>query len=60
MDMVETPSSREVMLKHVSDSKLNKKFTFDRTFGQDSKQVRKGGRLQGTINSVLMQFPFPE
>lgn len=39
MDMVEMHNNREVVLRNNADTKLNKKFTFDRAFGPESKQV---------------------
>lgn len=39
MDMVEMHNHREVVLRNNTDTKLNKKFTFDRAFGPESKQV---------------------
>lgn len=36
--MVKVPSDREVVVKHMHDNKMNKRFTFDRTFAPDSKQ----------------------
>lgn len=41
MDMVEMHNNREVVLRNNADTKLNKKFTFDRAFGPESKQVRQ-------------------
>lgn len=32
-------SSKEIVARHTLESKLTKKFTFDRAFGSDSKQV---------------------
>lgn len=37
-EMVEVPSTREVIVKPAFESKSTKKFTFDRAFGPDSKQ----------------------
>ena len=39
MEMVEVPNQREVVLRVNADAKLNKRFTFDRAFGPESKQV---------------------
>lgn len=36
--MVEVLPPKEILTRHMLDSKLTKKFTFDRTFGQDSRQ----------------------
>lgn len=37
--MVKVPSDREVFVKHMIDNKMNKRFTFDRAFGPESKQA---------------------
>lgn len=36
--MVKVQSEREILVKQPGDSRVNKKFTFDRTFGPESKQ----------------------
>lgn len=38
IEMVEVPSHREVVVKQTYESKMSKKFTFDRAFGPESKQ----------------------
>jgi hypothetical protein len=38
-EVVEVASSREVTIRQGFDSKMTKKFTFDRAFAHDSKQV---------------------
>lgn len=54
MDMVEMPSNKEVVLRNNADTKLNKKFTFDRAFGPESKQVS----APHPISCCLFQRPF--
>lgn len=39
IEMVEVPSPREVIVKQTFESKMSKKFTFDRAFGPESKQA---------------------
>lgn len=36
--MVKVQSDREIIVKQTGDSRVTKKFTFDRTFGPESKQ----------------------
>lgn len=36
--MVDVPSAREIIVKSSLDTKMSKKFTFDRTFGPSSQQ----------------------
>lgn len=38
MEMIEVMSPREILVKSSLDNKMTKKFTFDRTFGQQSEQ----------------------
>lgn len=38
-EMVEVSGLRDVIVKQAYDSRATKKFTFDRAFGMDSKQV---------------------
>lgn len=38
-EILEVISPREIVTRHTLESKLTKKFTFDRAFGPDSKQV---------------------
>lgn len=38
-EVIDVISPKEIMTRHSADSKLTKKFTFDRTFGPDSKQA---------------------
>lgn len=38
-EVIEVTSSKEVIAKMLVDMKTTKKFTFDRAFGPDSKQV---------------------
>lgn len=38
-EVIDVISPREIVTRHSLDSKLTKKFTFDRTFNQDSRQV---------------------
>ncbi|XP_055841545.1 kinesin-like protein Klp61F [Episyrphus balteatus] len=37
-EVIEVHPPKEIITRHIADSKLTKKFTFDRTFGPDSKQ----------------------
>ncbi|XP_055915121.1 kinesin-like protein Klp61F [Eupeodes corollae] len=37
-EVIEVHPPKEIVTRHIVDSKLTKKFTFDRTFGPDSKQ----------------------
>lgn len=39
VEMVEVTSAREVVAKQTYDARATKKFTFDRAFGQESRQV---------------------
>lgn len=39
LEIVEVASCKEVLVRQPLDTKTTKKFTFDRTFGPDSKQV---------------------
>ncbi|XP_050333178.1 kinesin-like protein Klp61F [Bactrocera neohumeralis] len=38
-EVIETVSHREIVARHTIESKLTKKFTFDRVFGTDSRQA---------------------
>ncbi|KAI8126301.1 Bipolar kinesin KRP-130 [Lucilia cuprina] len=38
-EIIEVISPKEIVTRHTLESKLTKKFTFDRAFGSDSKQV---------------------
>ncbi|XP_011179772.2 kinesin-like protein Klp61F [Zeugodacus cucurbitae] len=38
-EVIETVSNREIVTRHTIESKLTKKFTFDRVFGTDSRQA---------------------
>lgn len=38
LEMIDVPSPREILVKSSLDNKMTKKFTFDRTFGQESEQ----------------------
>ena len=38
-EMVEVPSNKDVVVKQSYESRATKKFTFDRAFGMESKQV---------------------
>ncbi|XP_053957027.1 kinesin-like protein Klp61F [Anastrepha ludens] len=38
-EVIDTISPREIVTRHTVDSKLTKKFTFDRVFGTDSRQA---------------------
>lgn len=49
MEMVEVSNSREVVLRNNTDTKLNKKFVFDRAFGPESKQVNSIAKRPQTI-----------
>lgn len=37
-EIIDVISPKEIVTRHTPDSKLTKKFTFDRAFGMDSKQ----------------------
>ncbi|XP_068142252.1 LOW QUALITY PROTEIN: kinesin-like protein Klp61F [Drosophila tropicalis] len=50
-EVVEVHSPREIITRHTVDSKLTKKFTFDRSFGQDSKQCE----VYATVVSPLIE-----
>lgn len=39
MEVVEVPNHKEVIARQYVDAKTSKKFTFDRAFGPDSRQV---------------------
>jgi len=41
LEMVEVHTPKEITVKHALDGKMTKKFTFDKVFGQDSRQVLK-------------------
>ncbi|XP_059227012.1 kinesin-like protein Klp61F [Stomoxys calcitrans] len=56
-EIVEVVSPREVVTRHTLDSKLTKKFTFDRTFGPESKQVDVYASVVGPlIEEVLSGY----
>ncbi|XP_017463204.1 PREDICTED: kinesin-like protein Klp61F, partial [Rhagoletis zephyria] len=38
-EVIDTISPREIVTRHTIESKLTKKFTFDRVFGTDSRQA---------------------
>lgn len=56
-EIIEVISPKEVVARHTLESKLTKKFTFDRTFGPDSKQVDVYAAVVGPlIEEVLSGY----
>lgn len=39
MEVVEATTNRDIIVKQTIDTKMTKKYSFDRTFGQESKQT---------------------
>ncbi|XP_005188525.3 kinesin-like protein Klp61F [Musca domestica] len=56
-EIVEVVSHKEIVARHSLESKLTKKFTFDRTFGPESKQVDVYAAVVGPlIEEVLSGY----
>ncbi|XP_075159680.1 kinesin-like protein at 61F [Haematobia irritans] len=56
-EIVEVLSPKEILTRHTLDSKLTKKFTFDRTFGPESRQVDVYSAVVGPlIEEVLSGY----
>lgn len=55
-EVVEVPNSREVIARVLLDAKTQKKFSFDRAFGPDSKQVSFWRRCFGNFTWILYEI----
>lgn len=56
-EIIDVISPKEIVTRHTLESKLTKKFTFDRAFGSDSKQVDVYTAVAGPlIDEVLSGY----
>lgn len=56
-EIIEVLPPKEIVARHTLESKLTKKFTFDRTFGPDSRQVDVYSAVVGPlIEEVLSGY----